>query len=300
MKKVLLTGATGFIGRHCLPLLLEKGYEVHAVSSKKVEKTLSTANWHQANLLESAQVHELLAKVQPTHLLHFAWFAVPGKYWTSLENFRWVQGSLDLLSAFVYNGGKRVVMAGTCAEYNWNYGYCSEGVTPLSPATVYGICKHSLQMMLDAFAKQTGVSAAWGRIFFVYGPHEHPSRLVPSVIHSLMKGEPVLCSHGNQIRDFLYVEDVADAFIELLESEVAGEINIASGNPVSLKDIIYKVAAQFKRVELIQLGAIPSPANEAPLLVANSNRLKNEVGWQQKYDLKEGLERTISWYTCKV
>ncbi|MBD2040338.1 NAD-dependent epimerase/dehydratase family protein [Microcoleus sp. FACHB-672] len=296
MKKVLLTGATGFIGGHCLPLLLEKGYEVHAVSSKQVDKILSEGNWHQANLLKSSQVYELMAKVQPSHLLHFAWYAVPGKYWTSLENFRWVQGSLDLLSAFVQHGGKRVVMAGTCAEYNWNYGYCSEAVTPLSPATVYGTCKHSLQMMLDAFVQQTRLSAAWGRIFFVYGPHEHPSRLVSSVIHSLIKGEPALCSHGNQIRDFLYVEDVADAFVALLESDVAGALNIASGEPVALKDIIYKVATQFNRTELIQLGAIPSSSNDPPFLVANVERLKDEVNWRLKYNSSRGLEQTIKWW----
>lgn len=296
MKKVLVTGATGFIGRHCLPLLLEKGYEVHAVSSKKVETTLLETHWHQANLLEPTQVNELMAKIQPSHLLHFAWYAVPGKYWTSLENFRWVQGSLDLLSAFAQYGGKRVVMAGTCAEYNWDYGYCSEWVTPLVPATVYGICKHSLQTMLDAFAKETGLSAAWGRIFFVYGPHEHPSRLVPSVIHSLLKGEPVLCSHGNQVRDFLYVEDVANAFVTLLESDVAGAINIASGVPVTLKDIIYKIAKQFNRVELIQLGTIASSMNEPVLLVANITYLKNELGWMSNNNLREGLERTINWW----
>ena len=296
MRKVLVTGATGFIGRHCLPLLLARGDRVHAVSSKTVPKTSDNICWHQADLLDPAQIAELIGSIQPSHLLHFAWFAVPKQYWTSLDNFRWVQGSLSLLQSFAQHGGERVVMAGTCAEYDWQYGYCSEQITPLLPATTYGICKHSLQSMLNAFASQTGISAAWGRIFFVYGPYEPPQRLVPAVVRSLLQDRPARCSHGKQIRDFLYVRDLADAFVALLGSSVAGSVNMASGNPVTLKDIIENVAAQLERPDLIRLGAIPPAANDPPLLVADVSRLTDEVGWQPRFSLDAGLAETISWW----
>ncbi|MEK6299784.1 MAG: NAD(P)-dependent oxidoreductase [Acidobacteriota bacterium] len=303
MKRVLLTGATGFIGRHCIAPLLESGYEVHAVSSKAQEERALHANqefrdvrWHKANLLDSAQVTSLVGEVKPTHLLHFAWYTVPGYYWTSLENLRWVQASLDLLQAFAVHGGQRVVIAGTCAEYDWKYGYCSEQRTPLSPATLYGACKHSLQIMLEAFATQARLSAGWGRIFFVYGPYEHPYRFVSSVINALCQSKPARCSHGNQMRDFLHVEDVADAFVALLESVVSGPVNIASGCPVALKDIAYRIAKKLNRADLIQLGAIASPADEPPLLVADISRLCGEVGWRPKCDLDQRLEQTISWW----
>lgn len=292
----MLTGATGFIGRHCLPLLLASGYEVHAVSSKVLEETRSDVHWHQADLLDSGQVLELTGRVQPTHLLHFAWYVVPGKCYSSLENYRWVQASLNLLQTFASQGGRRVVMAGTCAEYDWKYGYCSEQITPLWPATLYGACKHALQIMFDAFTRQTGLSGAWGRIFFLYGPYEHPARLVSSVIRSILQGEPARCSHGNQIRDYLYVQDVADAFVAVLESDVAGPVNIASGYPVALKDIIYKIAGKLSRRDLIQLGAVPTSANDSHLLIADVNRLFDEVGWRPKYDLDTGLEQTIEWW----
>jgi nucleoside-diphosphate-sugar epimerase len=242
MKRVLLTGATGFIGRYCLPSLLASGYEVHAVSSRVQQAPQSETHWHQADLLNSEQVLGLMVRVQPTHLLHFAWSVVPGKFYTSLENYRWVQASLNLLQAFGLQRGRRVVMVGTCAEYDWKYGYLSEQITPLSPATLYGACKHALQVMFDAFTRQTGLSGAWGRIFFLYGPYEHPARLVSSVIRSILQGEPARCSHGNQIRDYLYVQDVADAFVALLESDIMGPVNVASGCPVALKDIIHKIA----------------------------------------------------------
>ena len=296
MKRVLLTGATGFIGRHCLPTLLESGYEVHTVSARAASAHPPGVHAHQADLLDSAQVAALLAVVQPSHLLHLAWYTQPGAYWTSLENIRWVQASLDLLQAFVTHGGRRVVMAGSCAEYDWTYGYCIERITPLRPATMYGKAKHALQLLGDAFAEQAQISAAWGRIFFMYGPHEYPERLVAAVIRALLRGQPARCSHGNQIRDFLYVQDAADAFVALLASNVQGPVNIASGAPITLKQIIYSIADMLAQRDLIQLGALPAPAHEPPLLVANIDRLTNEVAWRPAYDLERGLEQTVRWW----
>ena len=121
-------------------------------------------------------------------LLHFAWYAKPKKYWTSTQNLRWVQSSIELIDLFVKCGGKRIVMAGSCAEYDWDYGVSSEGLTPCRPSTLYGICKHSLQEILTMYSKQAGISSAWGRIFFLYGPYEHPSRLVSHVISHVSFG----------------------------------------------------------------------------------------------------------------
>jgi len=300
MKKVLVTGANGFIGRHTIPLLIKKGFEVHCVDIKLPELRESYTCWHQIDLMDSEKMMKLMSDIQPTHLLHFAWFAVPGEYWTSTENIRWVQASLSLLQAFANNGGKRVVMAGTCAEYDWDYGYCSEKVTPLRPATLYGVCKHSLQMILSAFSKQTGLSSAWGRIFSLYGPYEYPKRLVSSVILNLLQNKTAPCSHGNQIRDFLYVEDVADAFVGLLESNVTGPVNIASGVPVTLKELVYKIANCLDGYKSLKLGAIPIPESEPPVLLADTRILFQEVGWRPKHNLEEGMEETIAWWKSQL
>jgi nucleoside-diphosphate-sugar epimerase len=296
MKIALVTGANGFIGRHCLPLLLAKGYEVHAVSSRIASNKTDKIHWHQVDLLDPKQTSDLIAEVKPSHLLHLAWYAVPQKYWTSIENLKWVQASLNLLQCFSMNKGRRVVIAGTCAEYDWRYGYCSEHITPFSPTTLYGSCKHSLQNILAIFSKQSGLSAAWGIIFFLYGPHEHSDRLVPSVILSLLNNQRARCTHGNQIRDLLYVEDVADAFVELLGSDVSGAVNIASGFPIALKEVIQKIAEKMDRKDLIQLGALPAPPGEPPLLVANVSRLNNELGWHPRFTLDQGIEQTIAWW----
>jgi nucleoside-diphosphate-sugar epimerase len=296
MKSVLVTGATGFIGRHSLSSLLAAGYEVHAVTIDGPRPEPPGIHWHAIDLLDARQTDELLAPLKPSHLLHFAWYAAPGKYWTAPDNVLWEQASLALLQSFSRHGGQRVVMAGTCAEYDWNYGFCSEQYTPLAPRTLYGTCKHALQLTLQAYAAQQQLSAAWGRIFFLYGPHEHPSRLVSSVIRALLQDEPALCSHGNQVRDFLHVQDVAAAFVALLDCQVTGSVNIASGQAVQLKTIIYSIADQLNRIEQVHLGALPVPADEPPFIVADARRLQTEVGWRPQYDLSTGLAQTIEWW----
>lgn len=298
MKRVLLTGATGFVGRHCPEALVARGFDVHAVASREV--TLQSApgvTWHRADLLEPTQARAVVERVRPTHLLHLAWYAAPGEFWTSTENFRWVQSSLDLFEAFAAAGGHRVVAAGTCAEYEWGGDEpCSESGTPLRPATLYGACKHALRIMLEAFAAQESFSAAWGRIFFLYGPHEHPRRLVAAITRALLRGETARATHGRQVRDFLHAEDVGRAFVALLDSEVEGAVNIASGSAVALKDVIFEIGELTGRRELVRLDAVQAPAGEPRVVVADVERLRVEVGWRPKYELSEGLARTVEWW----
>lgn len=296
MKRVLVTGATGFIGQHSLSQLLESGYEVHAVGGQRAPETPDqNIVWYRVNLLEPSEVAALVDKVRPSHLLHLAWYAEPGKYWTAPENFTWLKASVDLMQIFSERGGQRVVMAGSCAEYDWKFDYCSELFTPCRPVTFYGICKHATQIVLDGWSRQTGMSSAWGRIFYLYGPGEYPSRLVPSVINSLLRDEVARCSHGEQVRDFMHVEDVAGAFVALLDSSAQGAVNIASGKAVPLRQVIYTIADQLNKRSLIQLGAVPAPPGDPDVLVADVSRLRDEIGFLPRYGLEQGIAQTIEY-----
>jgi nucleoside-diphosphate-sugar epimerase len=297
MKRVLVTGATGCLGRHALPVLTARGWEVHAVSSREApDGDGPDVVWHRADLLAREQVDALVRTVAADHLLHFAWNIVPGRWATAPENFAWVQASLDLVRAFGRHGGTRIVTAGSCLEYDWGYGYCSESRTPCAPRTVYGVCKHALQTLTSAFAGTGGMTSAWGRLFNLYGPYEHPDRLVASVIRSLLANEPARCSHGNQVRDYLFAQDAADAFVALLESDVTGPINIASGQPITIKEIVLRIGAQLGRSDLIRLGAIDAAPTDVPLVVADITRLTETLGWRPKHDLEHGLARTVGWW----
>jgi nucleoside-diphosphate-sugar epimerase len=296
-KIVLVTGASGFIGRHTISRLIARGFVVHALAHASNKPTdLPDCHWHQVDLLDPIATAAIIQTIRPSHLLHLAWYAVPGKYWSSIENLRWVQASLELVRNFHEAGGQRVVVAGSCAEYDWQHGYCSESLTPRQPNSLYGVCKNSLQEILQSYSSVSGLSSAWGRIFLLYGSHEFPGRLVASIIRSLLQGQEAKCSHGRQIRDFMYVEDVADAFVALLDSEVAGAVNISSGVPIAIKDVATQIAKIIGQPELLKLGAIAAAANDVPLLVGNADRLNHELNWQPQWSLDQGLRHTIQWW----
>jgi len=295
MKRVLLTGASGFIGRHCLPLLLDKEYEVHALSSRTNPETGPSVVWHRADLLNPDGPARLLDFLRPSHLLHFAWITEPGDYWTSPGNSDWAEASLALLRAFAEHGGRRAVVAGSCAEYDWRSERCSERAAP-SPSTPYGSSKHSLHLRMESLCRAARVSSAWGRIFFVYGPHEKPERFVPSLIRALLGGERALCRHADQTRDLLHVQDVADAFVTLLESPATGAVNIASGIPVSLGDLARAIADKIARPGLLECRSEPATPISPRAVVADVRRMTTEVGWLPRYDLDRGLEETIDWW----
>jgi nucleoside-diphosphate-sugar epimerase len=296
VKRVLVTGASGFIGQHTLAPLESRGFEVHATSRHPAEPSVGAVNWHVANLLDLDEQKRLLALVRPTHLLHLAWFVVPGQLITSPENYDWVTASLALVRAFIEHGGQRSVVCGSGYEYDWNYGYCSEKLTPLVPDTVYGASKHALDVLLRSLAESTGTSAAWGRVFFLYGPDEHPKRLVSSVIRSLLSGQPAPCSHGRQIRDYMHVQDVADGLVRVLDSEITGAVNVCSGRATALRDIVLGIGRLLGRPELVQLGAIPARSNDKALVVGDNQRLVAELGYEEKFDLESGLTQTIDWW----
>lgn len=300
MKRVLLTGASGFIGSHCIAPLIERGFEVHAASVRGREQSATSGvSWHACDLLSAGAAEALVAAVQPTHLLHLAWYVVPGKLITSEMNFEWVAASMSLVKAFARHGGQRLLTCGSGYEYDWSYGYCSERRTPAAPDTIYGACKQGLHLLVDSFSKSVGMSSAWGRVFFLYGPREHPQRLVSSVILSLMSGVPAKCSHGRQIRDYMHVQDVADGLVATLDSGVTGAVNVSSGQATTLRDIVLAIGREFGRPELIQLGAIPARANDVALVVGENTRLVAEVGWTQRHDLESGIRQTIDWWRNK-
>jgi nucleoside-diphosphate-sugar epimerase len=296
MKRVLVTGASGFVGRWTLAPLVSRGYDVHVADLIQPEGIPGGVTWHPADLLAPGTSARLVSDIRPSHLLHLAWYAAHGLFWNAPDNIPFVQASLELLRAFREGGGSRAALAGTCAEYDWSQGYCREGVTPLNPATLYGTAKDALRRLLAAYAEVSGLSWAWGRPFLLYGPHEHPQRLVASIVRSLLAGREARLSHGRQLRDFMHVEDVAGAFVAMLDCEVQGPVNIATGTPTSIRELAGRLASALGASHLLRFGAIEAAANDPPVLFGDAQRLTREVGFSPKRDLETGLQQTIDWW----
>lgn len=292
--KIMLTGATGFIGGHLARILKDENFKFKNENFKLLSS--SRGGDYKLNIHDFNAVNNFLRRERPDYLVHLAW-NVDSEYQAKNENFDWVLSSLNLLRAFYENGGKRAVFAGSCMEYDWRYGFLSEDVTPLSPDTFYGFTKNILYKMASEYAVKNNFSFAWGRIFFLYGNGEKEGRLVPSLIKN-----PGKLKYPFIKRDYMYVGDVAAAFVAILMSGFNGAVNIASGSAVSLCEIADKIAALTGRdpEKYFYDEAINNDANNknapAPLVLADTRILNNVIKFRPKFSLDEGLNETIKFY----
>lgn len=293
-RRVLVTGATGFVGRHAIAALVSRGHIVHATYTEPSAPRIENVTWHRADLLKCGDAARAVRAACPEALLHLAWYAKHGAFWTATENLAWVRASIDLVEAFVASGGKRVVVAGSCAEYEWGGDErFDERRTPCAPSTLYGVSKDALHRILEAYSQRASISLAWGRLFFLYGPGEHPERFVTYVAKTLLSGHHANCTHGRQVRDFMHVEDAGRAFGALLDSCVEGPVNIASGHAVALRDVAMTIERIVGSRDALKLGAIPARRDDARFLVARVSRLRKEVRFKPRWTLAQGLRNTV-------
>ncbi|GGK29284.1 NAD-dependent epimerase/dehydratase family protein [Salinarimonas ramus] len=292
---LLLTGATGFIGRPLAARLAARGWRVVGTTARAVPAEVpGIAAMERADLTDAASARALIARVRPNALVHAAWTTTPGRFWADPANLAWLEGGIALLDAFGAAGGERAVGLGTCAEYEAGAERLDEATTPLRPATLYGAAKAALFHAGTAAAMAHGVSFAWARVFTPYGADEPEGKLVGSVARALLAGRPVETTQGTQLRDFLHVEDVAEAIAALVDGGVEGPVNVGSGEAVSLRDVIARISALTGGGERVAFGARPRPPHDPDSMVAAVERLTREVGFRPAIPLDEGLARTIA------
>lgn len=290
MERVLVTGATGLIGRALVAQLTGNGHDVIALSRSGMP--VGEATGLACDLTNADATDRLLAEARATVLIHLAWLGGADR-WHGAAGLDWVRHSLRLVQQFAAHGGRRVVGVGSCAEYDWSKPTLSES-TPLRPATVYGATKAATGLALCAAAPALGVSLAWARVFFVFGPGEPRGRLFGDLIQGLSAGEVVECTDGAQMRDFLYVDDLARGLANLTASDVTGPINLGHGTPLAVADLIMELARQIGAEHLVRLGARARPVGDPALLAADVTRSRSELGFHPSLKWPEAVARVLA------
>lgn len=281
-KRVLLTGASGLIGRQTSTALAALGFDVIPVSRR--------GPGLRGHLL--ADPEAVASAAHADLMVHLAWHDGPDRM-NAPANLDWVGASLRLLSAFAAAGGRRVVMVGSCAEYDWQGPGRMDEATPLRPASIYGAAKAATALASIAGAQTLGLSLAWARPFFCYGPGEPEGRLIGDLVRGLAAGQPIACTDGLQRRDYLHTDDLGRALAELMQSPVEGPVNVGSGEAIAVRDLIGAFARAAGREDLIRLGAIDRRPDDPPLIEADVTRLREEVGFAPRYDLESGVRAVL-------
>lgn len=286
--KILLTGGSGFVGRYVCHEMDKQKMEYINLQRTGSPLQCTTQNMRKVDLLGREDLDRLLDDIKPTHLIHLAWYAEHGKFWESELNTLWNTATNRLVKSFIKSGGKHVFISGTCAEYDWRYGYCKEDITPTKPNSLYGIAKNTTRMTVELICQKYDVSFGWGRIFNPYGFGEAPQRLIPSLFRAFKDEIPPFGVNANCYRDFLHIEDVARAILACTKTKLLGEVNISSGQPFLIKKLVERIAVIFNKNPNKILDIEPLRIEPYPFLVGPNEKLKSS-GWQQDISLNEGL-----------
>jgi nucleoside-diphosphate-sugar epimerase len=294
--KVLLTGASGFLGTRIHRSLVEAGCDVIALArteqraESKVPRTLSVT----CDLNDPQHVSGVVDEHRPEAVVHVAWYTKHGAYWTAPENLDCVGASVALLRASARSGCRRFVGVGTCAEYDWNHAHHVERSTPCAPRSLYGTCKLAVCDIGERFAAATEMSFAWARCNFLFGFDEPATRLCGAAIDTLARGQDLDCSSGQQQRDFLEVGEAASAITALLRSDVTGPVNIGSGEPMSVKQLVQSIETIVGGAGRARFGARPPRDDDPAVLLPALSRLHDEVHWRPGRTVAQCLETTVA------
>ncbi len=273
---ILVTGATGFVGRQVVRALAEKGAKLRAVvrpcrigslsaEGGAITEVVTTDDLFSEN---DERLREICEGIDT--IVHLAWYAEPGKYLQSGRNMDCLAGTLALARAAVATGVRRFVGTGTCFEYDVDACVLSVD-TPLKPATPYAAAKAAAYLALSRWLPVQGVEFAWCRLFYLYGEGEDERRLVAYIRSRLSRGEVAELTSGNQIRDFLDVREAGRRIAGVALGERQGAVNICSGVPVTVRQLAERIADEYGRRDLLAFGARPENVMDPPCVVGKRN-----------------------------
>lgn len=308
-RTVFLTGATGFIGSLLLRRLIKEGCEVHISVRRnsslwRIEDIKEDCLCHITDLTDLDGVKSLIGKIKPDIIFHLAAYGVDYRQQNIYQAIDInINASINLFESFLEYKGFRFVHTGSCFEYGHKNTAISEDDLP-DPTSVYGITKAASVQLLSLMSKQAQQgNLVILRPFGVFGELEGSHKFFSQLIDKLSRRLSVQMTKGEQIRDYVYVGDLIDAYIIAVVVPLKNRveiINIGSGKGVPLKEIALSIAKQTGIDEdLLQFGALPYRPDEMMYLVADNKKAKAVLGWEPKTSLEKGIENMIRWYKTK-
>ena len=304
-KTALVTGATGFIGSNLARRLLYDGYETHILSRDidrawRVRDILSDLHAHEIDLRDMDGLKKVVVEVKPDYIFHLAIGGVysgPDLSVRALFETNLI-GTIYLLEASDKIDYKAFVNTGSSGEYGKKDTVMKE-TDMCVPANSYGVTKYAATLYASLIAKTKNKPIVTLRPFSPFGPYEDPNRLIGYAVRTALKGEELLIASPNSVRDFIYVEDIADAYMKCLAVAIKhqGEIfNIGSGREVAIKTVIDKIMELSGSKSLVRWNIKPPSLGESPHWQADISKAKSCLDWEPRHSLAEGLQKTIAWF----
>lgn len=279
--KVLVTGASGFVGRHVVTALLSKSHSVTAVA--RDEARARSMSWIEDVTFIARDIHQprgentFQAFGEPDVIMHLAWPGLPD--YRRLTHFEHTLfADYGFLKSLLDSGAKHLLVTGTCFEYGLRNGCLAED-TPTSPVTPYGLAKDTLRRFLEFATRDTGAVFQWARLFYMYGPGQHAGSLLSQLERAIERREDSFnMSAGEQLRDYLPVEQVAANLVTLAEHpQCTGVVNVCSGEPISVRRLVERHLAERESTMRLNLGHYPYPDHEPMEFWGNPSKLRSAI-----------------------
>ena len=298
-KKVLVTGANGFIGAHLVVALEREGAEVFALVRRhsdpaRLVTLQSRAKRTVLDLLDFEAVRTELAAIQPNYVFHTAVGRDSDRWQSSID----LNGSatINLLQASLSPSLEKFVHCGSSLEYGDIKAPFREA-DAIKPNSLFGVSKAAGTLQLQQLALGKGFPVVILRLFHVYGILESEHRLVPTAIRSYLANRPIALTGTGYQHDFVYVSDVVKACLLAAAQGVSGQIfNIGSGTPVTNEQVVAQIGRiSGKQVE-VKTGAFPAREWDRTDWYADISKAKSQLGWQADTSLEDGLRQCIAWH----
>ena len=283
---VFITGCSGAVGSRLTLLLLKSGYKVRGVRGSKPCKVMDKNHFCEELNLLSTTTSLNLVDFKPDILVHTAWITTPGVFWESPMNDQWVKASKKLIKEFVQSGGKYLMVTSTCAEYSWETTIPISETSETSPLSRYG--KSKLELL--TWVRQQEIPFLWTRTFFQFGLDEPNGRLIPSIIDALLAGKNFEVKNSNDIRDFIFIEDVVQVLAKLIEKKYLGVINIGTGSGIDVRSISKLISGQIRNKDLVTYS---KPVQLGRSVVSNTEKLLSVVEGYSWTRIEDSISKTI-------